>query len=571
MATIYTGVEASWYMPGIYVNVDLGRGTPSAGAAARRVLIIGNMLDVVESTIDDTSSFNGVNLNTSASPGEFASFFETIDDAGNYGVLKKPGDFCMVPDIRTAARYFGFGSELYTMAKAAFDAHPFVELWAYVQPEPDSGSAAATDPVTVSTIDSQDDKQDTADGVITITLMGQTCSVRVRAGHDAWQVAKNIAASFNSQFRDLPYYCDLGESSSSSSSSATDNIYEQNIVFRAKQEGSLWNDAEIKIDLGNTGVLLDGGTGTDGVATYKPVNGVGINNLTIDSASGADGAFAPNSVLYTERFHYVVIPYNDGTEGNENVKALRVFLANQADPQIGFRQQGIFAVSEKGTGVTWPNVRLDLVEPRLQCVFAPGSWTTDGNYTPGQLAAAMAATRAKHESADPAVNLCLRDVPGVPMTLDKNMYTRTDMNGAIADGVTMLAPFQGRMVIIRSVTTSANDDRCRVFDTGKVTVSDYVADDIEVKMSTRYKGFKLSPDTDMPLPSRVTTPSLIQISLVEWLRALEAQGLVVRVGELADQIRVEIDEDVPGRVNFEIPEDVIDILAVGAGNVIQVG
>ncbi len=30
MGTIYTNLPGSWYGPGIYVNVDLGRGTPSA-------------------------------------------------------------------------------------------------------------------------------------------------------------------------------------------------------------------------------------------------------------------------------------------------------------------------------------------------------------------------------------------------------------------------------------------------------------------------------------------------------------------------------------------------------------
>ena len=127
------------------------------------------------------------------------------------------------------------------------------------------------------------------------------------------------------------------------------------------------------------------------------------------------------------------------------------------------------------------------------------------------------------------------------------------------------------MVILRSVTCAANATAGQVIDTGKVTVSDFIADDIEIKMASRYKGFKLSPDTDIPLPSRVTTPSGIKRSLLEWLRMSEKAGRITRVTELAPAIKVEIDTEVSGRVNFEIPEDVVDIFAVGAGNIIQIG
>jgi len=62
----------------------------------------------------------------------------------------------------------------------------------------------------------------------------------------------------------------------------------------------------------------------------------------------------------------------------------------------------------------------------------------------------------------------------------------------------------------------------------------------------------------------------IKQSLLEWLRENEKAGRITRVTELADAIKVELDLEVPGRVNFEIPEDVVDIFAVGAGNIIQI-
>ena len=55
------------------------------------------------------------------------------------------------------------------------------------------------------------------------------------------------------------------------------------------------------------------------------------------------------------------------------------------------------------------------------------------------------------------------------------------------------------------------------------------------------------------------------------MRNHQASGLVVLNESLIERIHVEIDEDVDGRVNFEIPEDVIEIFAIGAGNLVQIG
>jgi phage tail sheath gpL-like len=193
------------------------------------------------------------------------------------------------------------------------------------------------------------------------------------------------------------------------------------------------------------------------------------------------------------------------------------------------------------------------------------------DYFPCEIASAVAATRQKWEGTDPAWNLCLTKVPGIPIPDDEYLSTSTDVNDAITDGITPVILSEGAMKIARSVTMAANASSFRVIDTHKVTVSDFLADDIQIKMASRYKGFKLSPDTGKPLPSKVTTPSRIKAALMEWLRVHEKAGRITRVTELSDEVRVEMDEEVPGRVNFEIPEDVIEIFAVGAGNIIQVG
>ncbi|MCP4680120.1 MAG: hypothetical protein GY854_32430 [Deltaproteobacteria bacterium] len=551
MATIYTGVESAWYLPGIYVNVDLGRGTPSAAALSRRVLLVGNRLDPDDDMLDEFYE----PCSASESPRETEIESEYKDDYKNgYNSETNPigtdnGKYYRIPSLRRAAQRFGYGSELYMMAKAAFKANRNVDLWGYVQPEGLFNHAESE--IWISTLDSDDDDviQDTKAGVIKIELLGRKCYVPVKDGEAAWEVAANIANAFNNQFRDLPYYCDVEGLTGSSSSSFDEFHYGEQLTFRAKHPGYIYEGVKCTIDVGSTCVTAPADftfTGADDDDQYP--------DLSATVPLGA--AFAQDSLLRTERFHYIVVPYNN----DDNITALATFLSDQADPMVGLRQQGILGSNDDLAA------KNSCVNPRVQMAWAPGH-----NYFPGELAAAVAGVRQKWEGSDPAVNLCLKPVKGIPMAEDVNLQTPTIKNEEIGKGITPIVPHEGNMVILRSVTTAVDHSTFPVFDTGKVTVSDFLADDIEIKMLARYKGFKLSPDTDIPLPSRVTTPSRIRMALLEWLRAAEAKGIICRVTEMAEQVQVEIDEDVPGRVNFEIPEDVVDIFAVGAGNIIQIG
>ncbi len=557
MGTIYTGVGSYWKVPGIYVNVELGRALPSAAAGARRVLLIGNTLD---------ASVSGLAPDQEA----YQYFYETNPKTEARGLFPADSALHFVPDLNYAAQYFGRGSELFLMVKAAFAANPMVELWAYSLGAL-SGTQALSRAIQISTPDEaldQDEIPETKSGAIKINILGEKCLVRVDEGDNAEEIADKLVTAVNIKLRDLPYYCETSGTPSSSSSSNTAGVewsYGAAIRFVAKSDGSIWNGpngqgVDVSLDAGDTGVMLDGaGTTTVKIGSTSD----GGSEGTTSALDYGGGCFAAASVLSKQRFHYIVVPQN----GDDFIGDLSVFLTNQADPKEGLRQQGIFgSTSDLATTIAMTDDEDGVNDPRIQCI-----WAEENHYFPGQLAAAVGAIRSKWEGSDPAVNLCFRQLPGVPGTTDENLPGAVAQNRAISDGITPLVPYGGSMVILRSVTSAANAAVGPVLDTGKVTVSDYIADDLVLKMVARYRGFKLSPDTDAPLPSNVTTPSLIQGSLIEWLRTYEAQGIITRVGELSTGVRVEIDPDVDGRINFEIPEDVVDIFAVGAGNIIQIG
>ena len=527
MGTIYTGVASAWKVPGVYVNVQLGRGVPSAAGSPRRVLIVGSKLNEADPII----------------AAENEVLFELNPRTGNHEPLKADGAICAVESLSNAGKYFGYGSELYTMAKAAFAANASTNLWAYVISEPAGGTRASSQTIAIANA--------TEDDTIKVSCLGEQISVPVSEGDTAVDIATDIADVFNARLKHLPYLCyaDAGT-----------------LSFRAKHLGAIWNGAlaqgagglerigvQVTIQSSTGGVVFDANAVTIGYGTGSTV-GAGEHQIDFEE-------------LKRQRFHYVVMPCDSDGTTHILTSGLTSYLADQADPKVGLRQQAVFgstAALNVVSGLTHPDDGVS--DPRIQCVWAKGN-----SYTPGQLAAAVAAVRAAEEEVDPAVNLCRKRLRGVPMTSDDNLVNLVSQNAAISDGITPLVPFQGDMVILRSVTCSANRPVAPVLDTGKVTVSDFVADDIELKMLTSYTGFKLSPDTDAPLPSNVVTPSAVRLSILNWLRRLEAKGIITRVTELSEKVRVEIDPDVDGRINFEIPEDVVDILAVAAGNLIQVG
>jgi len=290
-----------------------------------------------------------------------------------------------------------------------------------------------------------------------------------------------------------------------------------------------------------------------------------------------------NGPAATQKFDYIAF------DNFDQLNTVRTYVDGLAEPLFGLRQQAIAGsvspedeTDDEMPVVANPSPRMQVVWSRQRILEADDD--TDGlareaalavkkgqTYTAPMLAAAMAGTRAKHEAADPAVNLCNEIVRGVPKVDPGYKLTVTQLNRALHAGITPLVNYAGGSAILRSVTTAAKDKIYPVLDTTKVTVTDFVADDIELKMAVTYRGFKLAPDTDAPLPAKTTTPSNIRQSLITWMRNHQASGLVVLNESLIERIHVEIDEDVDGRVNFEIPEDVIEIFAIGAGNLVQIG
>ena len=192
---------------------------------------------------------------------------------------------------------------------------------------------------------------------------------------------------------------------------------------------------------------------------------------------------------------------------------------------------------------------------------------------PGELAAAIAAFRAGREGVFPPSNHSNSVIPNVPRPrLVSDLPSANEMNFALHRGISPLNLDEKGMILIRSVTTRHMNAygalSYELLDTNKVTTSDFIADDLEIKILDRYRSFKLARDSDAALPPRTITPSVIKKAIAGWMREYAERGYIKNVDENISKIRTEVG-DTDGRLNFEVPEAVVDICAVTAGNLIR--
>jgi len=518
MSTIEVGGYDPYdFVPRGIVNLVDGTGLPSAANEPRKVCLIG---------IKDT-----------AAPAEADQPVEVISEA--------PVDQSAAPT--SAVELFGAGSELHLMCRAAFRAYPGVALYGVPLEAPSSGTAAEARLLVVGMASRV--------GEWTIWLHGTPVRVRVEQGMDPEQSCESIAEALLAR-ADLPIEHPTSPVIVDGSAPGS-----KELVLKARHKGENGNliDLYRKGGVAGQSLVAERFSGGDGVAALGQ-SGVG--------PSGALGNVA------TRRFHYIAVSNTDGEQGG-NLQHLKEHLYRSAEPTSGLRQQGLYGwiqdlqsvVSDPGIGL--PNGTSWLNSPRLQCVWSRGS-----SLPPGELAAAVAAHRAWMEGFYAAANTVGQVVVGVPRPrLPSDLADPKVLDDALHQGITPLDVRGTEMALIRSVTTrfknAAGGEDFALLDTVKVTVSDFVADDLALKLRARFGRFKLAPDTDVPVPGRTATPTIVRRSIIEWLREYEKAGLLHRVDEHLDEVRVELSTDADGRLDFELPESVVDICAVTAGNLIR--
>lgn len=536
MSITVPGVPASRATPGIYFNVVLGGPGTSSGAAPLKTALLGNAY---------------LTAITGASP--------SFSLAAGSATVATPYFIASSDD---AATYFGQGSELHRMALATFAQYPDATLYACAVA--DAAGTAASGVLTFAT---------SASAAFTVRLRfcGEVIDVPVASGDTATAIASAVASA-TLAYPALPF-------TAQNSSGA--------VTFTAKQTGPRGNalvvDAyfiaagasiETRITTGST----SSGAGTTGIWSGTATLGA---EITLGSGATQDTFANALTALEPVKYDHIAGACFDAT----NIGRIVTHINTQAGPTVQLLEQA--TVCFTGAYASAVTLATGQNASRLQV-----AWHLASVLPPPDVAAQVSAARLTGEAFigvpnalpgeadDPVANLNGCNLATVLMQRDPtDLPLATEIENALNNGLTPIAASgerPGYGAIVRSVTSrslSSGQQNYAVRDTSIVTGADYTATTIRAALLTAYRGMKLGTDLPNGNPAsrapRIVTPSMIRAFVYAQLVLLEQRGILRDVAANAALLVVEADSVVPGRVNMEIPAEMVPGLNVGAGNVRQ--
>lgn len=533
MSIAVAGVPASRKTPGVNFNVVLGGSGTSAGAAPQKIMLLGNML---EATLSNSSP--------------------AFSCAGGTAALATPV-FVASPD--DAATLFGRGSSLSRMAAAVFAQYPDATLWA--TPVADAAGTAASVTLTLA------GGTASAGFTIRLRLFGETIDVAVASGDSVTTQAVAVCDAINDA-QDLPI--------TAQNSSGVVTITAKNTGPRGN---TLIVDAYFVTSAGAEVRITTSSTSSGATTT-----GTWSNNGTLGSeitlANGATQDSYVNALAAIEpvRYDRIVGECIDAT----NVGRIVTHINSQAGPTVQKLEQAV--VGSTDTYANAVTLATGQNASRLQVAWNHASilpiWEVASQVAAARLIGdAYTGGLLVGEASNPAANLDGMELATVLVArVVGDQPTSAEIENALNNGITPLEPSGSRpgyASIVRSITSRSlrsGVPNYAVLDTSSVTVPDYVADFLRSDLAVTYAGVKLAadnPNGDPPRIERVVTPSIVRAHIAQRLFEMEGDGILRDVEANLDLLVVEEDADVPGRLNCEIPAEVIPGLHIIAGNVRQ--
>lgn len=403
-----------------------------------------------------------------------------------------------------AATYFGNGSQLHLMCRAAIKANPYLALQAIAMDDAGAGVLASST-VTVT-------GPATGAGVLTVKVAGKPVQIAVAATDTATAIGAALVAQVALQ-PDLPV-----------TAAAVAGV----VTLTAKNKGTQGNNIKIEADITAAGTT---------VAVVAMANGA--TDPTLATAL---------STIFAAGHNIIISAWNDQT----NVTALRTHLDSVSGPLE--QRGGIGIYGNTGSLATATTLAGQINSGRI----------SGANFKvpeqPCELAAAYGAVVASEE--DPARPLNLLQLTGITAPALADQLSRTEQESALHNGVTPFEVGPGDKVqIVRAITTYTLDAQSvpdiSLLDLTTIRTLDYVRKASRERISLRFPREKLSE----------RTAPKVKDQLMDVLYKLEELEIVENVEANKDGVVVERDLQDPNRLNAKIPADVVNGLHVFAGRI----
>lgn len=515
---VVSGLPSSRKTPGTYLALIFGGPGTSAGAGTQRELLLGNMIPTAV---------------TGASP--------AFSVAAGTAALATPVQLFSEQD---AINYFGRGSELHLMAKAAFDEAPDLALWACAVGTAGGAANAAQTLALTGTAP-------TADLTVTLYCDGQKIELVVAKSTTTTAAAAAIAAAINNA-ADLPV--------TAQNSTGT-------VTFTAKTPGARGNAIRVRVDVLDGTTLSKLRTGSLAATVAGTVFTLGAQNLAAGSGTETTTFATALAAIAAQRWHRVACSIVDAT----NIAAAIALATTKAGPTQMLWEQLLFACTEDFTTAT---VGAQALANGANFGRAQILWHRQSDRAAGIIAAQAAAGRlmgdaavggtTDGETSDPATNLDGLQLATIPVQESiADQPLPTEIETALNYGVTPLVPSASRpgyVEIARSITTRFKDDsgatNYAVLDTSEVTVIDACSDEIRTDAQVAFRKTKLvddDPTGKLPEIPRAVTPSAVKSWLMAKIQSFASRGWIINVATHASKLAVVRDAAARGRLNAEIP------------------
>ncbi|WP_410499706.1 phage tail sheath subtilisin-like domain-containing protein [Chitinibacter sp. S2-10] len=403
-----------------------------------------------------------------------------------------------------SSTYFGRGSVLGSMVKAALTANPYVQLTCVaLDDEPTATAASCTITITGTA---------TTAGSLGVLISNERVNAGIYVGDDAATVAASIKAVIDAD-PDLPVAATVAAGV---------------VTLTAKNKGELGN--QIKV---STVQLL----------------AAGVSAATTAMAGGSLDPDIQNALtpLFAGGHDILASSLNDSA----NLTKLRDYLDTVSGP---LEQRGAIATyALTSTLASATTLASTINSGRITNALLPATVSL-----PWEVSAAYAAVIAFEE--DPARPLNTLPLTGIAPPPLANRLGRTEQENCLYNGVTPLEVGPGEKVqIVRSITTYTKDPQGvadpSLLDITTIRSLDYTRKAILQRWALRFPRDKKT----------LRTKARVWSETYDVLLKLEELEIVENVVANKDKLIVQDDLQDPSRLNVRIPTDIVNGLHILAG------
>jgi len=427
----------------------------------------------------------------------------------------------LVSSATQAAQLFGAGSMLAHMVKAWKANNGVTETWCVAMVEDGSGVAATRTLTWSGTA--------TESGTISLYIGGRALRIAVADGDAATAVAAAVEAEIDAD--------GAGDGYATASTAGAVN------TLTTKWKGATALDLDVRVNY-RQGQALPAGIGL--VIGAAAAGAVDPDVGDVVAALGSDTSYTT-----------IVMPYVDA----DNLDAIEAELQARWDPPRSIPGHLFVAETDSYANlVLWGTGRNSAFVTALACPSMP---------TPRWEVAAAAAAREALLS-DPAVPRHDLPLAGVLPPAEASIHTWQERNTMLGSGLSTLkvvvgAVYAERMMTMWQVNSQGFDDDTMA-DIEVVRTLAALSFSFRFRFAVKYAKAKLAADGTKFGPGQlVLTPSGARAECLALFRQWEDRGLVEDFKQFAEELVVEIDPDIAGRLNVLLPPNLINQLRVTAG------